>query len=152
MYYGFAEPVIITRPRNAHRRPLIPPLAILFSSLFAPSVPPRGVPLFPGPDRPLTSRARSCPFFSPLASYLRLVGASSRHVTSRRCAHFCNRYQLSQLGPRTQATSFFSFLFPFSSSPDQPFDIPSSRFSIVLLYLRVSLARKFRRSSLQIDR
>lgn len=36
MYYGFVpESVIIARPRNAHRRPLIPPLAILFSSLLA---------------------------------------------------------------------------------------------------------------------
>jgi len=35
LYYGFAEPVIIAGPRNAHRRPLIPPLAILFSSLLA---------------------------------------------------------------------------------------------------------------------
>lgn len=34
VYYRFAEPVIIARPRNAHRRPLILPLAILFSSLL----------------------------------------------------------------------------------------------------------------------
>lgn len=36
VYYRFAEPVIIAGPRNAHRRPLILPLAILFSSLFIP--------------------------------------------------------------------------------------------------------------------
>lgn len=35
LYYGLAESVIIAGPRNAHRRPLIPPLAILFSSLLA---------------------------------------------------------------------------------------------------------------------
>ena len=34
VYYRFAEPVIIAGPRNAHRRPLILPLAILFSSLL----------------------------------------------------------------------------------------------------------------------
>lgn len=36
LYYGLVpESVIIAGPRNAHRRPLIPPLAILFSSLLA---------------------------------------------------------------------------------------------------------------------
>lgn len=73
------EPVIIAGPRNAHRRPLIPPLAILFSSLLArsplctPPVLPDGHHFSRGPSRecppppaptPLSRLARSRFFFS----------------------------------------------------------------------------------------
>lgn len=120
MYYGFAESVIIAGPRNAHRRPLIPPLAILFSSLFARSVCAprcRGI-TFPGAQLP-SRAALSCPFYFSLSPAL-------LRVTSMR--PFCNHYRLSQLDHRCAAD-----LLPFSfHSFDRSFP------SFALVYLRIS--------------
>lgn len=87
MYYGFAEPVIIAGPRNAHLRPLIPPLAILFSSLLAraPSVssPGHQLSFTRGPNQPsLAPRGGRRLFFSSPPYRPLTPGASSR-----RCAH-----------------------------------------------------------------
>lgn len=84
LYYGFAESVIIAGPRNAHRRPLIPPLAILFSSLLsrAPSArpvcaDPRGYHFLEALFRPLVAS-----FFppSPPSPLFFPSGALSRHA------------------------------------------------------------------------
>lgn len=130
MYYGFAEPVIIAGPRNAPRRPLIPPLAILFSSLFARSVrlpcpllphpPAPGAPLFPGPSRPFALRAIVVPLF-----LLSSVSLPFRRVTST--CPFYNHYRLSQLDRGRAASLPFRFhSFGRSSFPPPPLRFPRS--------------------------
>lgn len=108
LYYGLAESVIIAGPRNAHRRPLIPPLAILFSSLLARSpCRPRGTfppapcvrPIAPPPPLP---KPPACAFL-PLC----------RRVTTR-ARPLCNHYRLSQPDARVPRISF-SLFFPLSS-------------------------------------
>lgn len=90
LYYGLAESVIIAGPRNAHRRPLIPPLAILFSSLLA-RAPCRPQGTFPpGPCASVLSRPLPlCRSLLPVLFFL-CVGAS------RRARPLCNHYRLSQ--------------------------------------------------------
>lgn len=139
MYYGFAEPVIIAGPRNAHRRPLIPPLAILFSSLLARPVHPpldAGASLFPGPNRPLAPR--DCASFSPLA----VPPSRRRFVASRRCAH-----SIIIIGSRSWTADALS-LTAFNPSAVR---FSPSFPSFVLVYLR-DLSPEFRCSPLQIDR
>lgn len=99
MYYGFAESVIIAGPRNAHRRPLIPPLAILFSSLLsrAPSArpvraDPRGYHFLEALFRPLVAS-----FFSSLSSLSPFSSSPAPcHVTP--VCPLYNHYRLSR-GP-----------------------------------------------------
>lgn len=93
MYYGLAEPVIIAGPRNAPRRPLIPLLAILFSSLLAPAPPrPRGT-FPPGPS------VRPIALPPPLSgtSFLRFsLPLCRRFASASRRRALCNHYRLSR--------------------------------------------------------
>lgn len=149
MYYGFAEPVIIAGPRNAHLRPLIPPLAILFSSLLAralrPSSPGHQSSLFPGPRTSPLSR-RAVVSFSPRR---RIALSRRRFVTSMR--PFYNHYRFSQLdrgcAPRRASLSLsISRSPPFSFSFLRLFVSPSSR----LFTPRISRSRpEFRCSQLR---
>lgn len=105
MYYGPAEPVIIAGPRNAHRRPLIPPLAILFSSLLAPApCRPRGT-FPPGPsDRPLSL---------PEASFLRFHTSVSALRAAR---HDARAHSVIIIGCRSRTPRVpLAFLSRFSS-------------------------------------
>lgn len=150
MYYGFAEPVIIAGPRNAHLRPLIPPLAILFSSLLAraPSVVPGAPPaLFSrGPNQPSLA-PRAVVSFSPRR---RITLSRRRFVTSMR--PFYNHYRFSQLdrgcAPRLSLSLSISLSPPFSFSFLQLF------VSLVApVYPRISRSRpEFRCSQLRMDR
>lgn len=68
VYYRFAEPVIIAGPRNAHRRPLILPLAILFSSLLIPHLSSGSFLSFFRPCRTLYSCASPRPVPSSISA------------------------------------------------------------------------------------
>lgn len=150
MYYGFAEPVIIAGPRNAHLRPLIPPLAILFSSLLAraPSVVPGAPPaLFSrGPNQPSLA-PRAVVSFSPRR---RITLSRRRFVTSMR--PFYNHYRFSQLdrgcAPRLSLTLSISL----SLSPPFSFSFLQLFVSLVApVYPRISRSRpEFRCSQLRM--
>lgn len=134
MYYGFAEPVIIAGPRNAHLRPLIPPLAILFSSLLAraPSVVPGAPPaLFSrGPNQPSLA-PRAVVSFSPRR---RITLSRRRFVTSMR--PFYNHYRFSQLDRGCAPRLSLSLSLPLFHFHSFSSSFPSSR-----LFTHASLAR-----------
>lgn len=105
MYYGLAEPVINAGPRNAHRRPLIPPLAILFSSLLGPA-PCRALSLRGPPSVP--SRSPAPP---PLSEALFLHFSSS--VSALRERVTTRAHSVIIIGSRTACAARTSFPLSF---------------------------------------